>query len=462
MANQSIANFAIKDQAYAANGAQNGFTDVLFEEAGNPYFKKSLNGQFSGNILDDLLDPAKAEGKLIGSITNVVKNTGTGPAESILSHEYTHGLMQLSDYFREGDVFPRTYANNMSKNINEFQTIAQASISNSENKVGGKLFHIGEEALDISTYSRRIEENLYRDLTTIVAEEARAETGANLINRLAYGQHYNSRADDSIYHRIGGFESYVNSKVESEVSLRLHPYFQGENVPFGERGGVLFKSLEDIPEKLAELGRVRDDIALRVDMKLNASFMGQLGEFGESYSRSSGGMAKQIMGNMEEIYDRAFAIHNSHEKAREYTLEYANHMFDTSQASRGVGMEISTISGKNILPDVTRLNAFDMPTLSNRVSTTNALGNIESRTGVGVREIAEKVANARFESYNPVVSIGTGDLKAAIAAARESTEKVGALASEVVEAGGKGMVRRTLGGILEAGETAAKVMRFTR
>jgi hypothetical protein len=109
---------------------------------------------------------------------------------------------------------------------------------------------------------------------------------------------------------------------------------------------------------------------------------------------------------------------------------------------------------------------YGMPTLTNEVSTTNVLENFEASKGKDIRTMFEEIVSdyrASWEEYSkPKVSISTSDIKAAIATARESTENVGALASEVVEAGGKGMVRRTLGGILEAGETAAKVMRFTR
>lgn len=55
-------------------------------------------------------------------------------------------------------------------------------------------------------------------------------------------------------------------------------------------------------------------------------------------------------------------------------------------------------------------------------------------------------------------SVAISDIKAAIAAARDSVDKSSQIASSALES--KSMAQRTLDGIIEAGETAAKVMRF--
>jgi hypothetical protein len=55
-------------------------------------------------------------------------------------------------------------------------------------------------------------------------------------------------------------------------------------------------------------------------------------------------------------------------------------------------------------------------------------------------------------------AMNMSDLKAAIAAANQSTDRSAAIASEVVESAP--MAKRTVNRIMEAGEAAAKVMRF--
>jgi hypothetical protein len=56
------------------------------------------------------------------------------------------------------------------------------------------------------------------------------------------------------------------------------------------------------------------------------------------------------------------------------------------------------------------------------------------------------------------ISPSMSDLKAAIAAAKESTQTASVKAEEVIQ--NASMARRTLNNVIEAGETAAKVMRF--
>jgi len=125
---------------------------------------------------------------------------------------------------------------------------------------------------------------------------------------------------------------------------------------------------------------------------------------------------------------------------------------------------LARLFGPKTLPDVSRPNAYGLPTLTNEVSTTNVLANFEARRGKGIKDIFEEVISdyrASWEEYlNPKVSVSTSDIKAAISASRE-TEDIGeAVLRRSTVINGQSMARRTLDSVILAGETAAKVMRF--
>lgn len=204
------------------------------------------------------------------------------------------------------------------------------------------LIKIGDETLDISTYSKRIENHLFDVLSVTAAEEARANTGANLLGRLAYGKEFATDIDDT-YNVLGGFSDYLDVNVYSESLLRKHPVFGSQEVEVGDRGAKILKPMENFPELLEQFEKTKQEISLRVDMRVNAEYLGQLGELGGGYSSGPQGINTVMKTNAQQIFDRAYAIDGDLEKGYAYLTEYGDLLSQVSRESRNVGMTISTL-----------------------------------------------------------------------------------------------------------------------
>lgn len=160
----------------------------------------------------------------------------------------------------------------------------------------------------------------------MAAEEARANTGANLISRLAYGKEFVTDIDDA-YDTVGGFRHYLDTEHYVNSFLEKHPLFANRS----------------IPEKLEEFTRTKKEISLRVDMRVNAEYLGQLGELGGGYSTGKKGIKSVVSRNLQEIFDRAYAIDGDLEKAFGYITEYGDILSQVSEESKNVSMSISTL-----------------------------------------------------------------------------------------------------------------------
>lgn len=262
----------------------------------------------------------------------------------VTTHEFTHSMFSMADKWSGNPTI-----HNPLKAVDELQDfvdkINDFFIDQSPEALALKkqnFLKIGNENLNIATYSKRIEDKLFGPLSQMAAEEARANTGANLLGRLAYGDKYNTPMED-VYRSVGGFSHYLKTESYAEKLLRKHPLFGHQEVEVGDRGLRVTKPIEDFPELLEQLGKTKKEISLRVDMRVNAEYLGQLGEFGPSYSKGPQGIQSVIERNARDIFDRAYAIHGDHEKALEYLGEYGDLLGQVSQDSRKVGMSISTI-----------------------------------------------------------------------------------------------------------------------
>jgi len=281
-------------------------------------------------------------------------------APSLVAHEFTHAMRQVADTFAPlGDNIDNV--EQLVDNYEEFVTKVDTSFYDFSSE-GMKLkeqnlLKVGEEALDISTYSRRIENELFNLLSGHAAEEARANTGANLLTRMAFGKESITHVDD-VYDALGGFQGYANTDHHIETLLRKHPVFGDRMVAEGDRGLVLRKPIEEFPEILEKFGKTKKEISLRVDMRLNAEYLGQLGELGGGYSTGTKGIESALDRNVEGVFNRAYSIDQDFEKAYGYIMEYGDMLTSVSQEARNVStVSISTMPefGQSVrTKDITR------------------------------------------------------------------------------------------------------------
>ena len=263
---------------------------------------------------------------------------------TLSTHELTHSIFSAAQKSNQGPAIFDPYK--AIDELEDFQDQVNAFFydrnTESTQLKNQKLLKVGDEALDISTYSRRIEDKLFNVLSPMAAEEARANTGANLLTRLSFGKYASTDLDDT-YARIGGFSNYLDAETYADSLLRKHSLFGQQEVEFGDRGLKMLKPMEDFPELLEQFGKTKKEISLRVDMRVNAEYFGQLGELGGGYSAGPKGMESVLKTNIQEIFDRAYAIDGDLEKAFGYLTEYGEHLSRVSQESKNVSMSISTL-----------------------------------------------------------------------------------------------------------------------
>ncbi len=263
---------------------------------------------------------------------------------TLSTHELTHSIFSAAENSNQGPaIFDPDKAidelQDFQDQVNAFFYDRNTESTQLKNQ---KLLKVGDEALDISTYSRRIEDKLFNVLSPLAAEEARANTGANLLTRLSFGKYASTDLDDA-YGKIGGFSHYLDAETYADSLLRKHSLFGQQEVEFGDRGLKMLKPMEDFPELLEQFGKTKKEISLRVDMRVNAEYFGQLGELGGGYSAGPKGMESVLKTNLQEIFDRAYAIDGDLEKAFGYLTEYGEHLSRVSQESKNVSMSISTL-----------------------------------------------------------------------------------------------------------------------
>lgn len=123
------------------------------------------------------------------------------------------------------------------------------------------------------------------------------------------------------------------------------------------------KPMEEFPEKLALFGKTKKELTLKVDIRLNAEYLGQLAELGGGYSTGPKNIGDAILRNAQEIFDRAYEIDNDAEKAYRYVTEYGDLLARVSSESKGVGMTLST------MPDFTN-RSIPLDQLVRRKNTT--------------------------------------------------------------------------------------------
>ena len=262
----------------------------------------------------------------------------------IATHELTHSIFSAAEKSNQGPaIFDPDKAID---ELEDFQDQVNAFFydrsTETEALKNQKLLKVGDEALDISTYSRRIEDKLFNVLSPLASEEARANTGANLLTRLSFGKYATTDIDDA-YNTIGGFSHYLDAETYADSLLRKHSLFGQQEVEFGDRGAKMLKPMEDFPELLEQFGEIKKEISLRVDMRVNAEYLGQLGELGGGYSSGPKGIEFVIKKNIQEIFHRAYAIDGDLEKAFGYVNEYGEHLSRVSQESKSVSMSVSTL-----------------------------------------------------------------------------------------------------------------------
>ena len=263
---------------------------------------------------------------------------------TLSTHELTHSIFSAAEKSNQGPaIFDPDKAidelEDFQDQVNAFFYDRNTESTQLKNQ---KLLKVGDEALDISTYSRRIEDKLFNVLSPLAAEEARANTGANLLTRLSFGKYASTDIDDT-YGRIGGFSHYLDAETYADSLLRKHSLFGQQEVEIGDRGLKMLKPMEDFPELLEQFGKSKKEISLRVDMRVNAEYFGQLGELGGGYSAGPKGIQSVLKTNLQEIFDRAYAIDGDLEKAFGYLTEYGEHLSRVSQESKNVSMSISTL-----------------------------------------------------------------------------------------------------------------------
>lgn len=296
-----------------------------------PNYHKEVDELFAGRPAETI--NFSTVGKLRGLDTS-----------TLATHELTHSIFSVADNWSGSDLIhnPLKAVDELAGFIDQVDAFGRERTEEAAQLRNQKLIKFGDEALDISTYSKRVEDILFNTLASNAAEEARANTGANLLTRLAYGKHVATDIDD-IYNTIGGFHNYLNTEDYTDVLLRKHSFFGQQEVEFGDRGGKMVKPMEDFPELLEKFGKTKKEISLRVDMRLNAEYLGQLGEFGGGYSAGPKGIQSVLKTNMQQIFDRAYGIDGDFEKALGYVTEYGEHLSRVSQESKNVSMSISTL-----------------------------------------------------------------------------------------------------------------------
>ena len=282
------------------------------------------------------------------SFTTVGKLKGLDTV-SVANHELTHSIVSAAERSSQGLIIfdPDKPIDELEDFQNQVNSFFYDRSTETEALKKQKLLKVGDEALDISTYSRRIEDKLFNILSPLAAEEARANTGSNLLTRLSFGKYATTQLDDA-YSTIGGFSHYLDAETYADSLLRKHPLFGQQEVEFGDRGAKMLKPMEDFPELLEQFGEIKKEISLRVDMRASAEYFGQLGELGGGFSTgSTTGPTKGIQSvlgrNFQEIFDRAYAIDGDLEKAFGYLTEYGENLSRVSQESKGVGISVSTL-----------------------------------------------------------------------------------------------------------------------
>jgi len=262
----------------------------------------------------------------------------------VATHELTHSIFSVADNWSGNDPIynPLKAVDELQGFIDEVDAFYYDYNTESMQLKKQKLLKVGDEALDISTYSKRIEDKLFNILSPMAAEEARANTGSNMLRRLTYGKHVVTNIDDT-YNVIGGFGGYLDTENYADKLLRKHPLFSQQEVEVGDRGLKVLHPIEDFPELLDKLGRTKKEITLRVNMRVNAEYLGQLGELGGGYSAGPKGIESVLTKNMQDIFDAAYAIDGDLEKAYGYVTEYGEHLSRVSQESKNVSMSISTL-----------------------------------------------------------------------------------------------------------------------
>jgi hypothetical protein len=266
---------------------------------------------------------------------------------TLATHEFTHAMRQVAEQFSQvgENIFG---AEEAIQNFHSFREQVRGQLYDTSAEVielkQKKLLKVGEEALDISTYSKRLENELFNALVSNAAEEARANTGANLLTRMAFGKEASTQLDD-MYVALGGFRGYLDTNYYAETLLKEHPFFSAQEVEVGDRGLRVMKPMEEFPELLEQFGKTKKEISLRVDMRLNAEYLGQLGELGGGYSGFGEKNIHQVMmKNAQDVFDRAYAIDGDLEKAYGYIAEYGDMIDKVSQEARGVStISISTM-----------------------------------------------------------------------------------------------------------------------
>lgn len=229
---------------------------------------------------------------------------------TLTGHEFTHSIFGVADQFSNVDLIhdPNKAVDRLGDFIGKVDTGFRDRSEEAHLLRKQKLLKVGEETLDISTYSKRIEDSLFDVLSYMAGEEARANTGANLLGRLAYGKDLVTDINDT-YNVIGGFKGYMDVEDYTDNLLRMHPAFGSQEVEVGDRGARVLKPMEDFPELLEQFDKTKKEISLRVDMRVNAEYLGQLGEFGGGYSKGPKGIQAVMAKNAQDIFDRAYNIH---------------------------------------------------------------------------------------------------------------------------------------------------------
>jgi hypothetical protein len=165
----------------------------------------SLLGQFSEEELLRSVDPN--QGAMSASISRVDRNISLRSKSldfgiRTAAHEYTHALSQTSMHFAGIDEL--FYKNEMAERASDqFINFDARKGVDSVGPNGEKLLKVGDEAYNISRYSKHIEHLISAEYLMLATEEAVAETGSNLITRLAYGDSHLVSMADSGYAQFG-------------------------------------------------------------------------------------------------------------------------------------------------------------------------------------------------------------------------------------------------------------------
>jgi len=146
--------------------------------------------------------------------------------KTLAAHELTHSIFSVADNWSGNSPIldPLKAIDELEDFQNQVNAFYYDRGTESTQLRNQKLIKVGDEALDISTYSRRIEDKLFNVLSPMAAEEARANTGANLLTRLAFGNYATTDINDT-YNTIGGFKHYLDAESYADSLLRKHSFF---------------------------------------------------------------------------------------------------------------------------------------------------------------------------------------------------------------------------------------------